>query len=116
MAGAALAIAAAGAMAAFTWSRSLTVTVAALEKNVPIQVFGLGTVEAQTISRIGFETAGTLVELRADHGDTVKSGDLLGRLESREQEARVTQARAAVSQAKAGVEQAESGSRRRTRS
>jgi HlyD family secretion protein len=80
-----------------------------LSKDVPIQVFGLGTVEAQTISRIGFETAGTLVELRADQGDAVKAGDLLGRLESREQEARVAQARAAVSQAKAGVEQAESG-------
>jgi HlyD family secretion protein len=107
--GTALAVAAAaGAVAAYTWSRPLTVTVAPLEKNVPIQVFGLGTVEAQTISRIGFETAGTLVELRADHGDAVKVGDLLGRLESREQEARVAQARAAVSQAKAGVEQAES--------
>jgi HlyD family secretion protein len=72
-------------------------------------VFGLGTVEAQTIARIGFETAGTLVELRADHGDTVKAGDLLGRLQSREQEARVAQARAAVSQARASVEQAQSG-------
>jgi HlyD family secretion protein len=76
---------------------------------VPIQVFGLGTVEAQTIARIGFETAGTLVELCADHGDAVKAGDLLGRLQSREQEARVAQARAAVSQAKANVEQAASG-------
>jgi HlyD family secretion protein len=44
-----------------------------------------------------------------DHGDAVKAGDLLGRLQSREQEARVVQARAAVSQAKAAVEQAESG-------
>jgi HlyD family secretion protein len=106
--GAALAVAAAGAVGAYTWGGPLTVTVAPLEKDVPIQVFGLGTVEAQTISRVGFETAGTLVGLRADHGDTVKAGDLLGRLESREQEARVAQARAAVSQAKAGVEQAES--------
>jgi HlyD family secretion protein len=106
---AALAVAAAGAVVAYTWSRPLAVTVAPVEKDVPIQVFGLGTVEAQTISRIGFETAGTLVELRADQGDAVKAGDLLGRLESREQEARVAQARAAVSQAKAGVEQAESG-------
>jgi HlyD family secretion protein len=107
--GAALALAAAGGAAVYTWSRPLAVTVASIERNVPIQVFGLGTVEAQTIARIGFETAGTLIELRADHGDTVKAGDLLGRLQSREQEARVAQARAAVSQAKAGVEQAESG-------
>ena len=75
---------------------------------MPIQVFGLGTVEAQTVSRIGFETAGTLVELHADHGDSVKAGTLLARLHSREQEARVAQARAAVAQAQAGIEQAES--------
>ncbi|KAB2912937.1 MAG: efflux RND transporter periplasmic adaptor subunit, partial [Hyphomicrobiaceae bacterium] len=49
-------VAAMGAVAAYTWSRPLTVTVAAIEKDVPIQVFGLGTVEAQTVSRIGFET------------------------------------------------------------
>jgi HlyD family secretion protein len=104
-----LALAVAGGVGAYTWGRPLTVTVAPVEKDVPIQVFGLGTVEAQTIARIGFETPGTLVELRADHGDAVKAGDLLGRLQSREQEARVVQARAAVSQAKAAVEQAESG-------
>jgi HlyD family secretion protein len=107
--GAALALAGAGGVAAYTWSRPLTVTVAPVEKDVAIQVFGLGTIEAQTVSRIGFETAGTLVELHADHGDTVEAGTLLGRLQSREQEARVAQARAAVAQAQAGVEQAESG-------
>ncbi len=96
------------ALAAYTWGRPLAVTVAPVEKDVPIRVFGLGTVEAQTVSRIGFETAGTLVELHADHGDTVKAGTLLGRLQSREQEARVAQARAAVVQAQAGIEQAES--------
>lgn len=87
-------------------SRPIQVTVAPIETNVPIQVFGLGTVEAQKLSKIGFETAGTLVELDADHGDKVKAGSVLGRLQSREQEARVAQARAAVTQAKAGVEQA----------
>lgn len=107
--GTALALAGVVGVAAYTWSRPLTVTVAPIEKDVPIQVFGLGTIEAQTVSRIGFETAGTLVELHADHGDTVKAGTLLGRLQSREQEARVAQARAAVVQAQAGVEQAVSG-------
>jgi HlyD family secretion protein len=75
---AAVALVAVATLAAYTWSRPLTVTVAQVEKDVPIQVFGLGTVEAQTVSRIGFETAGTLVELHADHGDTVKAGTLLG--------------------------------------
>ena len=81
------------ALAAYTWNRPLTVTVASMERDAPIQVFGLGTIEAQKVSRIGFETAGTLVEFNADHGDTVKAGTLLGRLQGREQEARVAQAR-----------------------
>ncbi len=105
---AAVGLIAVAGLAAYTWNRPLSVTVAAIEKDVPIQVFGLGTVEAQAVSRIGFETSGTLVELHADHSDTVKAGALLGRLQSREQEARVAQARAAVAQAQAGVEQAES--------
>ena len=85
--------------------RPVIARVAPIERNVPIQVFGLGTVEAQTLSKIGFETAGVLIELKADHGDSVKTGTLLARLHSREQEARVAQARAAVAQAEASVEQ-----------
>jgi HlyD family secretion protein len=88
-------------------TRPIQVSIAPVETNVAIQVFGLGTVEAQQLSRIGFETPGTLIELKADHGDTVKAGMILARLQSREQEAKVAQAKAAVTQAKAGVEQAE---------
>lgn len=97
----------AGGAGMYLRDRPLAVHVAPVEKDVPIQVFGLGTVEAQTLSKIGFETAGVLIELKADHGDTVKAGTLLARLNSREQEARVAQARAAVTQAKASVEQAQ---------
>jgi HlyD family secretion protein len=97
-----------GAALAYTRSQPLMVHVASVEKNVPIQVFGLGTVEARAVSRIGFETAGTLIELKADHGDTVKAGALLARLQSREQEAHTAQARAAVIQAEAAVEQSTS--------
>jgi HlyD family secretion protein len=86
--------------------KPVEVQVVETEHEVPIQVFGLGTVEAQIVSQIGFETAGTLVELHADHGDSVKAGTLLARLDSREQEARVAQARAAVMQAEAAIEQA----------
>lgn len=103
-----MAIVVAAALATYGWQRPISVHVAQVEKDVAIQVFGLGTVEAQTISKIGFETAGTLVELKVDHGDTVKAGALLARLQSREQEARVAQARAAVTQASASVEQSES--------
>jgi HlyD family secretion protein len=95
--------------AAGAWTlllKPVEVQVATIEQDVPIQVFGLGTVEAQVVSQVGFESAGTLVELRADHGDSVKAGALLARLDSREQEARVAQARAAVMQAEAAIEQA----------
>ena len=86
--------------------RAISVAIAQSEKDVTIQVFGLGTVEAQSLSKIGFETAGTLVELNADYGDAVKAGTVMARLQSREQEARVLQAKAALSQARSGVEQA----------
>jgi HlyD family secretion protein len=102
-----VAVVVAGVLAAYAWLRPISVFVAKIEKDVPIEVFGLGTVEAQTIPKIGFETAGTLVELKADQGDTVKAGALLARLQSREQEAHVAQARAAVTQAEATVGQAE---------
>jgi HlyD family secretion protein len=97
-----------GAGVTYSWQRPISVHVAMVEKDVPIQVFGLGTVEAQTVSQIGFETAGTLIELKADHGDTVKAGALLARLQSREQEARTAQARAAITQAEAAVAQSSS--------
>jgi HlyD family secretion protein len=94
-------------LVANSWQLPVSVLVAKIEKDVPIQIFGLGTIEAQTISKIGFETAGTLVELKADQGDIVKSGALLAKLHSREQETHVAQARAAVAQAEAAIGQAE---------
>ena len=101
--GAVAIVATIGTVGTYRWQRPVSVHVAQIEKDVPIQVYGLGTVEAQTVSKIGFETAGTLVELKVDQGDTVKSGALLARLQSREQEAHVAQARAAVTQAEATV-------------
>jgi HlyD family secretion protein len=98
-----------GGIGMYLRDRPLIVRIAPIEKDVPIQVFGLGTIEAQTLSKIGFETAGVLVELKADHGDNVKAGALLARLHSREQEARVAQARAAVTQSQAAIVQAQAG-------
>jgi HlyD family secretion protein len=102
----------AGAMGAGAWAlffRPIIVQVIEIQRNVPIQVFGLGTVEAQILSRVGFEVAGTLIELHADYGDRVKAGAPLARLNSREQEARVAQARAAVAQAESAIRQATAG-------
>jgi HlyD family secretion protein len=89
--------------------RPIEVQVSEIQRDVPIQVFGLGTVEAQVLSRVGFEVAGTLIEQRADYGDRVEAGALLARLNSREQEARVAQARAAVAQAESAIRQATAG-------
>lgn len=102
-----VALVAAAALATDRLWRPIAVSVATMERDVPIQVFGLGTVEARVISRVGFEVTGTLVELAADFGDRVTAGAVLARVQSREQEARVAQARAAVDQAEAAVRQAD---------
>jgi HlyD family secretion protein len=86
--------------------RSVTVQVAYPESNVPIIVFGLGTTEARVVSEVGFEVGATLVELNADHGDKVKKGAVLGRLQSAEQEARVAKAKAGVINAEAAMNMA----------
>ncbi len=91
----------------FIFMRPLPVEVARPAENVPVQVFGLGTVEARILSKIGFEVGAALVELNADHGDRVKEGNVLARLYSGEQEARVAKARAGVVNAEAAVKMAE---------
>lgn len=74
------------------------------EANVPVKVFGLGTVEARVLSRTGFKIAGTLTGLRADHGDTVTAGQTLAVIDQTEQEARVAKARAQVANAEAALQ------------
>jgi HlyD family secretion protein len=76
-------------------NRPITVQVAAIEHNVPVRVFGLGTVEARVQSKISFEVGATLAALYADHGDRVTKGQVLARLSTGEQEAKVAKARAA---------------------
>lgn len=90
----------------FLFLRPLAVEVARLEEDVPVQVYGLGTVAARIVSDVGFEVDNTLVELDADHGDRVAKGEVLARLHQREQEARVAKAGAAVSQAEADLKRA----------
>ncbi|WNJ99375.1 efflux RND transporter periplasmic adaptor subunit [Thalassospiraceae bacterium LMO-JJ14] len=91
----------------FIFIRPIPVKVARPAENVPIQVFGLGTVEARILSKIGFEAGAALVELNADHGDRVKEGDVLARLHSAEQAARVAKAKAGMVNAEAVVKMAE---------
>ena len=91
------------------WSaylRPVKVQVAAVQRDVAVEVFGLGTVEARVTSKIGFKVAGVLVELRADVGDRVAKGAVLARLDDREQRAQVARANAAIEQAEANLQRA----------
>ena len=94
---------------AISWAlffRPIGVQVAQSERDVLVQVFGLGTVEARVTSKVGFKVSGVLVELRADVGDRVLKGAVLARLDDREQSARVGRAKAATEQADANLQRA----------
>lgn len=95
------------AVLVFIFARPLPVEVAQPVENVSVQVFGLGTVEARILSKVGFEVGAALVELNADHGNRVKQGAVLARLHSAEQEARVAKAEAGVVNAEAAVRMVE---------
>jgi HlyD family secretion protein len=103
------ALAAVAGAAFLAWSlalRPLEVRVAHVQRDVAVQVFGLGTVEARVQSKIGFKAAGVLVQLTADLGDRVVKGAVLAQLDSREQAARLARTKAAVEQAEANLQRA----------
>jgi HlyD family secretion protein len=84
--------------------RPLTVVPLEAERNVVVKVFGLGTVEARVLSKIGFKVSGTLTELRADHGDYVSSGQILARIGNSEQSSKLDKAKAQILIAKAAID------------
>lgn len=92
----AAAVLAIGAGVLFMTERPLTVTVVQPETDVALRVYGLGTVEARVLTRVGFEVGATLLTLSVDAGDSVEQGQILGALHQGEQEARVARAHAAV--------------------
>lgn len=93
----------------FFTQRPLAVAVVAPERDVDVRVYGLGTVEARIVSKVGFEVGAALVGLEADSNDAVRAGQVLARLHASEQEARVARARAAVLAAEAGLARSEAG-------
>jgi HlyD family secretion protein len=99
-------VAAAGATAWTLFFRPINVQVSQSERDVLVQVFGLGTVEARVTSKVGFKVSGVLVDLRADVGDRVLKGTVLARLDEREQTARVGRTKAATEQAEANLQRA----------
>jgi HlyD family secretion protein len=104
--GAATAIAI-GAGVLFLTERPLEVQVVQAETDVPLRLYGLGSVEARVLSRVGFEVGAALVSLSADAGDAVDKGQELAALHPAEQEARVARARAAVAANQASQARAE---------
>lgn len=96
-----------GAAALFLTERPLTVSVVQPERDVALRIYGLGTVEARILSRVGFEVGAALTVLDADAGDSVTRGQELAVLHSAEQEARVARAGAAVAANEAGIAKAE---------
>lgn len=101
------AIAAILAVIAVVNNRPVRVEVASVERDVTVRVFGLGSVEARVMSKIGFEVGATLVELNADHGDRVSRGQVLARLSLGEQEAKVARAKATFEIAEVSIKRAE---------
>jgi HlyD family secretion protein len=102
-----LPLAAVGLAYAFVSLRPIEVSVTPVAENVPVRVFGLGTVEARVLSRIGFEVGAAITELNADHGDVVTKGQVLARLHATQQEAKVARAKAAVLSAEVAVKKAD---------
>ena len=103
----AVAVLAIGAGVLFMTERPLTVTVVEPEPDVALRIYGLGTVEARVLTRVGFEVSATLLSLSADAGDRVARGQILGALHQGEQEARVARAHAAVAASHANQAKAE---------
>ena len=90
---------------AYYWrfEREISVRTLAAEQNVEVRVFGIGTVEAQVVSKVGFQIPGKVVVLEADQGDFVKAGALLAKLDEDAQRAKVQKSEAAQRQAAANL-------------
>jgi HlyD family secretion protein len=107
-----LGLVAVGAVSAYLRFAPISVPVLRPERDVVVKVFGLGTVESRVLSRIGFKVAGTLADLKADHGDRVRTGQLLAAIDRSEQQARMAKAKAQLSSAAAAVGVAEAAAKK----
>jgi len=92
-----------GGLYYWRFEREIAVRTVALERNVEIRVFGIGTIEAQVLSKVGFQVAGKIVTVEADQGQLVKSGALLAKLDDAAQRAKLSKSEAALRQAEANL-------------
>jgi HlyD family secretion protein len=83
--------------------REIPVRTTAPRQNAEVRVFGIGTIEAQLLSKVGFQIAGKLIAVEADQGDVVKAGALLAKLDDAAQRAKLRKSEAAQQQAAANL-------------
>ena len=91
----------------FMTERPVSVPVVVAEQDVEVRVYGLGTVEARVVSKVGFEVGAALTELLVDSNETVTKGQVLARLHPVAQEARVARAEAGAAASQAAILMAE---------
>lgn len=103
----AAAIAAIAAGAYWYNNREIAVPILRAETDVEIRAFGVGTVEAQILSKVGFHVGGKLITIAADQGDLVKAGTLLAKLDDSAQRGRVAKSEVALRQTAANLAKAE---------
>lgn len=100
-------LAVAGGLAWWRNNSPLTVSVASVDKNVEARLFGIGTIEAQINTRIGFQVAGRIVALEADQGQILEAGTVIARLDSAVQTARRQKAQVAMQQSETALAKAQ---------
>jgi HlyD family secretion protein len=95
--------------AVYYWGmvREISVHTAAPQANTEVRVFGIGTVEAQTVSKVAFQIAGKIASINADQGDFIKAGVLLAKLDDDSQRAKLMKSAAAERQAAANLTKAQ---------
>ena len=86
--------------------REIPVLTAPPQQNVEVRVFGIGTIEAQVVSKVGFQIAGKVIAIEADQGELVKTGSLLAKLDDDAQRAKLRKSEAAQQQAAANFAKA----------
>lgn len=106
-------VAVAAAAAVLSGQRRAEVQTSAVQTAFPsaqyAQLTASGYVVAQRRAAVSSKATGRLLELRVREGSTVKSGDLIARLDASDVQAAVQSAQAGVAQALAGLRQAEAG-------
>lgn len=105
----AVALVCAGGLVAAGWwlAAPQTLTVVKPVRGPAVQaVYATGTVEASVTIRVAPQVAGRLFELKADEGQTVKAGDVLGRLDDSDLRASVSELEARATYAAQQFERA----------